>query len=95
MEIIVAIIGWILFGLVIGAIARFLVPGRQTMSYLMTTLLGMIGSVAGGVLMYFFSGAPNGEEFAFQPSGWLMSIVGAVVVLLIYIQLIQRRADTV
>jgi uncharacterized membrane protein YeaQ/YmgE (transglycosylase-associated protein family) len=77
-----SIIGWIIFGLIAGAIARLLVPGRQPMGLLMTMFLGIIGSFAGGLIAWAFTGGP-GEGF--QPSGWIMSIIGAVVVLALYV----------
>jgi uncharacterized membrane protein YeaQ/YmgE (transglycosylase-associated protein family) len=67
-----------LFGLLIGAIARFLVPGRQSLGLLTTMLLGVVGSFVGGFLGFLmFGGSP------FQASGWIGSIIGAVVLLLI------------
>lgn len=77
-----SIIGWIIFGLIAGAIARLLVPGRQPMGLLMTMFLGIIGSFAGGLIAWAFTGGP-GEGF--QPSGWIMSTIGAVLVLSLYV----------
>ena len=78
---IAGVISWLVFGLVIGAIARFLMPGQQSMSWLMTILLGVVGSFAGGALSAVLF-APS--EGIVQPSGWIMSIIGALVVLFIY-----------
>jgi uncharacterized membrane protein YeaQ/YmgE (transglycosylase-associated protein family) len=75
------IIGWLIFGLIVGAIARFLVPGKQPMSWLMTALLGIVGSFLGGGISWLIWGNPEGS---FNPAGWIMSIVGAVIVVLIY-----------
>lgn len=85
MTTLLAILGWLLFGLVVGALARFLVPGRQTMSFLMTSLLGIIGSFAGGglSLLLFDTGV-------YAPSGWIMSIVGAVIVLAVGVALTKN-----
>lgn len=88
MGIVFSIIGWIFFGLIAGAIARFLVPGRQTMGYLMTMALGIIGSFVGGGLSYLFFSA--GDSWI-RPSGWIMSIIGAIIVLLVYGWSQQRR----
>ncbi len=79
---ITSIIGWIIFGLIAGAIARLLVPGRQPMGLLMTMFLGIVGSFAGGLIAWVFTGGP---EQGFQPSGWIMSILGAIIVLSIYV----------
>lgn len=74
------LIGFVLFGLIVGAIARFLLPGRQSMGWIMTIVLGMVGSVVGGFLgSLLFQGAG-----VWQPGGWIASIVGAVLVLVVY-----------
>lgn len=86
MEPLFAILGWILFGLIAGAIARLLIPGRQPIGLAMTMLLGVIGSFAGGFVTWMFVG---GDPL--QAAGWIMSIVGAVVVLLVYVQFARRR----
>jgi uncharacterized membrane protein YeaQ/YmgE (transglycosylase-associated protein family) len=75
------ILSWCVFGLVVGLIARFLMPGRQHMGLLMTMVLGIVGSFAGGFIASIFSG---GAHVSMNPSGWIMSIVGALVVLFIY-----------
>ena len=51
-----AIIGWIIFGLIVGAIARFLMPGTQSMGMIMTILIGVAGSFVGGYLGSLTSG---------------------------------------
>ena len=72
----IPIIGWIIFGLIVGAVARLLYPGRQDIGLLKTTLLGVVGSFVGGFAAFLlFGGSP------FQASGWIGSILGAVVVL--------------
>ena len=77
------IITLIIVGLISGAIARLLVPGRDPMGIGATILLGLVGSFIGGFLGYvlFHHDAKQG---AFQPSGLLGSIIGAVIALLIY-----------
>ena len=76
MNTIFALIGWAIFGLIAGAIARLLVPGRQSMSLMMTMLLGIAGSLTGGLVTWLVTGGD-----AFEASGFVMSVVGAVVVL--------------
>lgn len=78
------IISWLVFGIIVGAIARFLLPGRQSMSWLMTAVLGIVGSFAGGGLSWLIFGTPDGTV---NPAGWIMSIVGAILVLLLYTRL--------
>lgn len=75
------IIGWILFGLVVGAIARFLMPGRQPMGIILTMLLGVAGSFVGGFIGTMLSGEPM--EMA-NPSGWIGAILGALLLLFLY-----------
>ena len=74
----IPIIGWLCFGLLIGAIARLIVPGRQDIGLLRTMLLGIVGSFVGGFFAYLLFGGS-----AFQAAGWIGSIVGAVAVLAI------------
>ena len=66
-------------GIVVGAIARFILPGAQNMGILMTGVLGIVGSFAGGFIARIFSRPPEGTPF--HPAGILLSIVGAVIVL--------------
>jgi uncharacterized membrane protein YeaQ/YmgE (transglycosylase-associated protein family) len=86
METIGAVIVWIVFGLFIGLIGRLLVPGRQPMGFLGTIVLGIAGSFAGGFLTYLFRG---GEPL--QPTGILMSIIGAIIVLVLGTSLTAKR----
>jgi uncharacterized membrane protein YeaQ/YmgE (transglycosylase-associated protein family) len=72
----VSIIGWLLLGLVAGALARLLVPGRDPMGWLGTIVLGIVGSFVGG----FLADALFDDEAV----GLFGSVVGAVIVLLIY-----------
>ena len=84
------IISLIVIGLIAGAVARLLIPGRQDVGVLMTIVLGIIGSFVGGFLGYliFHKDAHNGF---FQLSGITGSIMGAVIVLLIYTRVGQRH----
>ncbi|MCE9620858.1 MAG: GlsB/YeaQ/YmgE family stress response membrane protein [Actinomycetia bacterium] len=70
-------------GLVIGALARLVVPGNDTMSLGGTWLLGVVGSLVGGFLGYVIFGN-DVEDGAIQAGGLVSSVVGAIVVLLIY-----------
>jgi uncharacterized membrane protein YeaQ/YmgE (transglycosylase-associated protein family) len=82
------ILGWLLFGLIIGAIARFLVRGKQPMSLLMTAPLGIVGSLLGGGISWLIWGNLEGN---YNPTGWVMSIVGAIIVVLIYARMTTAR----
>lgn len=82
-----SIIGWLIIGLIAGAIARFLVPGRDPMGLLGTLLLGLVGSLVGG----FLGNLIAGEELEITAAGLLGSVIGAVIVLLIYRWWASRR----
>ncbi len=77
------IVSLIVIGLIAGALARLIVPGRQHMSILMTIVLGIVGSFVGGFLGYliFHKDAQGGF---FQPSGIIGAVIGAIIVLLIW-----------
>ncbi|MBL8794622.1 MAG: GlsB/YeaQ/YmgE family stress response membrane protein [Planctomycetia bacterium] len=75
-----AIIGWIVFGLIAGAIARLLMPGRDPMGWLATIALGIIGSVVGGGLAYVLKLGTD----PYAPAGWIFSILGALLTLTVY-----------
>jgi len=89
-------IGFVLFllviGLVAGFIARLLVPGPDPMSVWQTLLLGVVGSLVGGLLGYLLF-REDGEDGAFQASGLIGSVVGAVIALLIWRAIQRRGAD--
>jgi uncharacterized membrane protein YeaQ/YmgE (transglycosylase-associated protein family) len=76
-----AILGWIVFGLVVGVIARFLMPGNQSMGLVMTTLLGVAGAFVGGYIGSLVSG---GNLDLAQPSGWIGAVLGALLLLFLY-----------
>jgi len=84
------LIGLLLIGLIAGFIARALVPGPDPMGIGGTILLGIIGSFVGGFLGYLLFGHDI-DDGAVQTSGVIGSIVGAVIVLLIYRALTRRR----
>jgi uncharacterized membrane protein YeaQ/YmgE (transglycosylase-associated protein family) len=74
-----SLIGWIIFGAVVGIIARFIMPGRDPMGWVMTIVLGIAGSLLGGLLLGVIIGGR-----ATDPAGWIGSILGAVLLLWIY-----------
>src|SRR5207249_3510051 len=82
----VGIIAWIIVGLIAGAIARLLVPGTMGMGCLGTIVLGLVGSIVGGLLGDLIE--PGNQRF--EPAGILGSILGAIVVLLVW-RALQRR----
>jgi uncharacterized membrane protein YeaQ/YmgE (transglycosylase-associated protein family) len=72
------IIGTIIVGLIVGALARFVLPGEQKMGWIMTILLGIGGSLLAG-----FIGQALGWYAVGQPAGWIASVVGAVLLLVV------------
>ena len=84
-----SIVGLIIIGIVAGFIARAVVPGGRLMSVSEKILLGIAGSFLGGLLVRVVLHEPRGFV---QLSSWIGSIVGAVIVLLIYTRVQERRA---
>jgi len=80
------ILAWILFGLVIGIIAKVLMPGRDPGGFIITILLGVAGALLGG-----FVGRAMGFYGEGQAAGWFMSILGAVLLLAVYRMMVRRR----
>lgn len=84
------ILGLIIIGLIAGALARFLVPGRDPMSIGATIALGIVGSFLGGFLAdVLFRG--DATDRGLSPAGLLGSVIGAVIALLVYNAVVNRR----
>ncbi len=84
-----SILSWIVFGFVVGLIARALYPGRQSMGFFSTIVLGIVGSLVGGFISWAIAGGPEG---AFHGAGWIMSIIGAIIVVWGTLAMSSRRA---
>lgn len=80
------VIGWIIFGLIVGALAKLLMPGRDPGGIIVTMALGIAGAVLGG-----FIGRALGWYGEQDAAGFLMSLVGAVLLLWIYRIMVGRR----
>jgi uncharacterized membrane protein YeaQ/YmgE (transglycosylase-associated protein family) len=74
-------IGWLVIGLIAGALARLIMPGRDPMGVIATILLGIVGSILGGLVSWAIWGS---ETTGFRPAGLILSVLGAVIVLWIY-----------
>ncbi len=83
------ILGWILFGLVVGALAKLVMPGRDPGGFIVTILLGIAGAVLGGFVGRAFGFYREGE-----PSGWVMAFLGSVLLLFLYRLMVGRRYIT-
>jgi uncharacterized membrane protein YeaQ/YmgE (transglycosylase-associated protein family) len=80
------ILGWIVFGLIVGAVAKLLMPGKDPGGFIVTTLLGIVGALIGG-----FAGRALGLYGPNDAAGFFMALLGAVLVLFIYRMSVRRR----
>jgi len=80
------IIGWIVFGLIVGVLAKFLMPGRDPGGIIVTALIGIVGAMIGG-----FLGRALGLYGPEDPAGLILSVIGAVVLLFGYRKLVAAR----
>ena len=81
------ILGWILFGLIVGIIAKFLMPGRDPGGFVITVILGIVGALVGG-----FVGRVLGLYREGDPVGFVMAVVGAIILLAVYRATLGRSA---
>jgi uncharacterized membrane protein YeaQ/YmgE (transglycosylase-associated protein family) len=79
-------IGWVIFGLIVGIVGKFLMPGRDPGGFIVTILLGIAGALLGG-----FVGRALGFYQEGEPAGFIMAVIGAIVLLAIYRAVIGRR----
>jgi Predicted membrane protein len=82
------IIIMIIVGFIVGLIARAIMPGNQSMGFIMTTILGIVGALVAGLLGQAMGWYAEGE-----PMGWIASIIGAIIVLFV-VGLITGRKST-
>jgi uncharacterized membrane protein YeaQ/YmgE (transglycosylase-associated protein family) len=74
-------IWWLIIGLIAGALARLIMPGRDAMGIIATMILGIVGSIVGGLVSWAIWGA---DPTGFRPAGLLLSILGAIIVLFLW-----------
>jgi len=82
----IGVLGWIVFGLIVGAVAKLLMPGRDPGGFVVTMALGIAGALIGG-----FLGRTAGWYGPNDSAGFLMSVLGAIVLLVLYRLLFVRR----
>ena len=81
------ILGWMVFGLIVGAVAKLVMPGRDPGGVIITMLLGIVGAVLGGYL-----GRALGLYGVNEPAGFFMALLGSVVLLTIYRMTLRPRS---
>jgi uncharacterized membrane protein YeaQ/YmgE (transglycosylase-associated protein family) len=83
-----AIIGWIIFGLIVGIIGKFLMPGRDPGGIVVTILLGIGGALLGGWI-----GQAMGLYREGEPAGFIMAVLGSILLLFLYRLFVGRRSS--
>lgn len=71
----------IIVGFIVGAVARFIMPGIDAMGFWLTAVLGIGGSIVGGIIASILFRSPGG---GFRPAGFVLSVIGAIVLLWVY-----------
>ena len=83
-----SVIGWIVFGLIVGVVGKLLMPGKDPGGFLATVAIGIIGALFGGML-----GRMIGMYGQDDPVGFVMAVIGAILFLWLY-RVVTRRGDT-
>jgi uncharacterized membrane protein YeaQ/YmgE (transglycosylase-associated protein family) len=81
-----SIIGWIFFGLIVGIVGKLLMPGRDPGGFILTIALGIVGALLGG-----FIGRALGLYREGEPAGFIMAVIGSIILLIIYRLVVGRR----
>lgn len=90
-----SLLSWVVTGLIVGLIARALLPGKQSMGIVLTTVLGVVGAMLGGAISsLFWDTWQNDPNVNHMWPGWIMSIIGAMIVLWGYVAATRSRAST-
>ena len=82
-----SVIGFILFGLVVGVVGKLIMPGRDPGGFIITILLGIAGALVGG-----FLGRSLGMYGEGEPAGFVIAVIGSIILLVIYRMVAGRRA---
>jgi uncharacterized membrane protein YeaQ/YmgE (transglycosylase-associated protein family) len=81
------IVSMIVVGFIVGVLARWIYPGAIALGFWATAIVGIVGSLVGGVIGGLMWRTPDGK---FHPAGWILSIVGALIVLWIYLNYVAK-----
>ena len=84
---IMSIVWMIIVGFIVGVLARFVYPGAISMGFWATAIVGIVGSLVGGVIGGMIWRSADGK---FHPAGWILSIVGALIVLWLYLTYVAK-----
>jgi uncharacterized membrane protein YeaQ/YmgE (transglycosylase-associated protein family) len=79
-------IGWIIFGLIVGLVAKLLMPGKDPGGFIITAIIGMVGAMLGG-----FLGRAMGLYREGEPAGFFMAVIGSIILLFLYRAVAGRR----
>ena len=82
-----SVIGWIIFGLIVGIVAKFVHPGRDPGGFVVTIVIGIVGALIGG-----FIGRALGWYREGDPVGFIMAVLGSIILLVLYRMLTRRTA---
>ncbi len=85
-------IGWLILGLIAGAIAKLILPGKQGGGFWVTLLLGVVGAILGGLIARFVFNFPMDQFWSWQT--WLFAIGGSIIVLLVWGLITRGRRKT-
>jgi uncharacterized membrane protein YeaQ/YmgE (transglycosylase-associated protein family) len=80
------VIGWIIFGLIVGIVAKFLMPGRDPGGFVITAIIGIVGALLGGYLGRAIGWYREGE-----PAGFVVAVLGSIILLALYRLMVGRR----
>jgi len=80
------VIGWIIFGLIVGIVAKFLMPGRDPGGFVITAIIGIVGALLGGYL-----GRAIGWYREGDPVGFVVAVLGSIILLALYRMMMGRR----
>ena len=84
-----AIFGWIIFGLIAGAIAKLLMPGKDPGGFIVTILIGIAGALVGGFIGHALWGSTGVNDWSF--GSFALAVAGAILLLFVYRVLVGRR----
>jgi len=83
----ISLLVWLVYGLLVGSVAKAIVPGEENFGFLKTVALGVAGSYMGGAVLYML-----GQYESLSPAGLFMGVVGGVISLVLYNKLSEKKS---